>query len=98
MAVKRVASAADRDMVISFVLVLFSRCDGWSCVVVLGDSGAPTLVWFNRYNTTVTRGYDDNINRTIPYSSMAKEITDHSQAGTSGIRGTARVRMFGEDS
>lgn len=56
MAVKRVASAADRDMVIYFVLVLFSRCEGWSSFVVLDDSGAPTLVWFGRYKTAVTRG------------------------------------------
>lgn len=43
-------------------------------------------------------GYNVNINGTIPYTSMAKGITDQRQAGTSGIRGTARVRMFGENS
>lgn len=43
-------------------------------------------------------GYNDNINRIIPYISMAKGITGQRQAGTSGIRGTARVKMFGEDS
>jgi len=43
-------------------------------------------------------GYNDNIIQAIPYTSMAEGITDQRQAGTGGIRGTARVRMFGEDS